>query len=164
MAIGFASAALLLGVVGTVRGAKAAKVEGEQAKAISEYNANLDDQNAELARRNAEAEVARIRKGAKKVKSQQRAAYAASGVEVGVGSSLLVLADTAREAELDIQTARERGEIEAAGYKASATASRFTGEQAYQAGKIGASSTILSGFGRAFQTGASIVNMGGSKK
>jgi hypothetical protein len=138
----------VLGVLGTGKQAKESKEAGQLGGAISDINANIATQNAALARIDAKAEETRVRKSAEKLKGTQRAAFAASGVELGTGSPLLVLADTAREAEIEALTVRNRGEIKATGFEREAVGQKFVGEQQRRAGDSGAKSTILSGAGR----------------
>ncbi len=149
--MGFAS--LALNAIGTGLSARQQVTEGATSQAIADRTAVIADQNAIIAKNQAVTEEFRIRRGAEKLKGKQRVAFAASGVDIGTGSPLLVLADTARQAEIDAMTVRTRGAIEEAGFKEQAVTKRYSGKQAYKAGKTGAFATILSGAGRALSTG-----------
>jgi hypothetical protein len=98
-------------------------------------------QNATLARLQAEEEVRRLRRQSDALMGRQRAVVAASGTTME-GSPLLIVQDTAREAEIEIRHILRGGE-------ARANAFQQAGSAAAQAGLIDAGSTLLSGIGRA---------------
>jgi len=146
--------AMLATGIGAKKSADAQKEAGATNQSINEFNARIDDQNAALVREQARTDEATLRRNAESFKGKQRAGFAASGVDIGVGTPLLVIADTARQAEIEAMTVRNRAEIEATGHTASAQSKRFAGDRALASGKAGASSTILSGAGRLLQMGS----------
>lgn len=75
------------------------------------------------------------------LKGRQRAVVAASGTTLE-GSPLLIVQDTAREAEIEVRHILRGGEARASAYQQA-------GEASAQAGFIDAGSTLLSGIGKA---------------
>lgn len=107
--------------------------------AISQANAAAQaaEYNAAVARQEAAAEEARRRREAERQMGQIRAGRAKSGVTVE-GSPLIVLADSAMEAEIDALNARWTGETSAKLYKMEARSAR-------RAGIYNAGASLLSG-------------------
>lgn len=160
MATGLGIASLGIQLFGSAKSAQQQQAAGETSQQIGEFNAQIAEQNAALARSQAAVEEARVRKSAEAFKGKQKAAFTASGVDPGTGSPLLVLADTAREAEIEALNVRRRGEIQATGFEQEAVGERFTGAQAVKAGSTGAKATILSGAGRSLATGFKLKQAG----
>lgn len=102
--------------------------------------------NAGLAEQQAESQAAVIREKARRLSGQNRAAIGASGVDIS-GSFLDALADSDIDAELDAQTARWNGKLEAMNQRGQANASRASGRSALVGGVFGAGSSAVSGFG-----------------
>ena len=98
-------------------------------------------QNAALARMQAEEDARRSRRLSDALMGRQRAAVASSGTTME-GSPLLIVQDTAAEAETEIRHILRGGAARANAYLEA-------GSAAAQAGFIGAGSTLLSGVGRA---------------
>jgi len=98
-------------------------------------------QNAALARMHAEEDARRSRREVEALMGKQRALVAASGTTLE-GSPLLILQDTAREAEIEVRHILRGG-------ASRADAFRRAGGAASRAGFIDAGSTLLSGIGRA---------------
>lgn len=90
---------------------------------------------------------------AAKAASSQRAAMAAGGVDVGSGTALDVLADTASAGAFDAAIAKNNAAREAYGYQVQAAMSRAEAKQARRQGNMGAVSSILT-------TGASVYKTG----
>lgn len=116
---------------------------GEAAGDVGEYNARMLEYQAGVSRETAGIEEAKLRRSAERFKGKQRALYAKAGVTFE-GSPLLVLADTAAEAEMDALAIRYAGETRATGMEMEAISSRWAGKTARMTGRIGAMSTILS--------------------
>jgi hypothetical protein len=119
--------------------------QGKAAKAAADYNATISIQNAQIARADAAAMAGQqdrenyLRLGA------IRAAQGKSGGEVGEGSVLDVLGDTAAQGELEKQNIIYQGEQRARGFTNTATLDTFSGKQAQTAGYMKAGSELLSG-------------------
>lgn len=126
---------------------------GKFNNAMAEQNAKIQTQAAEDAAGRGAIEANAAKQNAAQVAGSQRAAMAAGGVDVGSGSSLDLLSDTARGGELDALIARNNAARESYGLQVSAADSLARGRMARQQGNMGAVSTILS-------TGASVYGMG----
>lgn len=77
--------------------------------------------------------------------AQQRAGYAASGVEVGSGSPLATTADTAMFGELDALTIKNNAQQEAWGYLAQSEDFKRKSQLIKAAAKNNTGSTLLTG-------------------
>lgn len=126
---------------------------GKFNNAMAEQNAKIQTQAAEDAAGRGAIEANAAKQNAAQVAGSQRAAMAAGGVDVGSGSALDLLSDTARGGELDALIARNNAARESYGLQVSAADSLARGRMARQQGNMGAVSTILS-------TGASVYGMG----
>lgn len=136
---------------GTALSAYGQYQQGKSAQSLAQYNATLDRRNADTARLQATAEEERFRRQAARQRGEQVGKIAASGVVVNTGSPLLVLADSAREAEMDALNIRYGGELKAQGLEANARSEEFQGKNAKRQGIIGAGSTLLSGAARTYK-------------
>lgn len=121
-------------IVGSVIGA---------AGSISAANAQkrAAQQNAALARMQAEEDARRARRDSGALMGRQRAVVGGSGTTME-GSPLLIVQDTAREAEIEVRHILRGGEARARAYQEA-------GSAAAKAGFIDAGSTLLSGVSRA---------------
>jgi hypothetical protein len=148
----------------TILGAAGAIQQGQAAAAASKYNAQVQEMNATLADRRArdavargQAEEQRKRTEVSRIMGAQKAAMAANGVDVGFGSPLDTLVDTATLGELDALTIRSNSYREAYDYKvdavnrrAGANLSRMEGQSAKAGSYLDAAGTVLTGFGKAY--------------
>lgn len=148
----------------TVLGAAGSVQQGNAANASAQYNAQVADMNAKLSERQARDAVARgsIDEQQQRMKTsltlgQQRAAMAASGVDLKFGSPLDALVDTATMGELDAltirtNTYREERDIRQQGLNAQGQASmmRAEGAAAKSGGFLSAAGTVLGGGARAY--------------
>lgn len=168
-----AIASIGLQVYGQIRGAKAAKKQGEAAKAAADSQADLADYNASVAtlqqtdalERGTEEEN-RFRMGVRGMVGTQRAAQAAGNVDVNFGSAVDVQADATLLGEHDALTIRTNAGREAWGYSTQAEdlhrradIARKEGVYAEKAGKAAATShyieaggTILGGASNLLET------------
>lgn len=127
----------VVGAAGTLQ-AGAAQAEA------AEFNARVSEQEAQRARQAAAFEEQRLRDAARRVAGAQRAAIGASGIGFE-GSPLLVMADTAEEAELDALAIRFSGSTAEARAKSQAALDRLQARQARTAGFFQAGASILGG-------------------
>lgn len=125
---------------------------GKFNNAMAEQNAKIQTQAAEDAAGRGAIEANAAKQNAAQVAGSQRAAMAAGGVDVGSGSALDLLSDTARGGELDALIARNNAARESYGLQVSAADSLARGRMARQQGNMGAVSTILT-------TGANVYSM-----
>ena len=145
-----------LGAISQARGQRQAAA----AKAAEyEYQAKVDDNNRKVALWKAQdaqdrgaREEASLRIKVAQLKGRQKSVLAASGVEIGDGSALDILGDTAALGELDALTIRSNAEREAYEQKvnasnlaANASMKRMGAGNALIAGRIGAMTSLLSG-------------------
>lgn len=127
-------------------GAVSSIQQGRAARAAHEFNVQLAERDAETARRAAAADEVEARRQAAKRVGSQRAALAASGVDL-TGTPLDLLAETAEDDELNALRVRFGGETQAQGFQGRAASERFSGRQAMRAGVIGAVGQGLTGAG-----------------
>jgi hypothetical protein len=134
----------ILMIVGTAVSVLGAIQQGKAAKAASEFNAQVAEQDrantleqTSLQARQAERE-GRLRLG------KIRAAHGASG-GVFEGSVLDVLGDVAQQNELERQDILVQGQRQAAGLTNQASLDRMQGKQAVTASRFRAGSELISG-------------------
>jgi hypothetical protein len=149
---------------GQVKGGREAKRQGalqqqaaESQAELSDYNASVADLQATDATQRGEEEANHYRQGVRTLVGEQRATFAASGVNVDFGSAGEVQQDSAFLGELDALTIRTNAAREAWGYKTQAYDFRKraditrreginaaeAGKSAARAGVIGAGTTLL---------------------
>ena len=114
------------------------------AQRAASFNIAVDEANAQAARASAEWAIARHRYQTRKLLGSQRARYAISGFQLE-GTPLLVMQETAAQAELDEIAMRYLGETRAASFLNRAAATRFGREARSQAAKTGMLETLLTG-------------------
>lgn len=119
--------------------------QGQQQKEWGDYQAKQAEADAKAEKSAAEVHAEKIRKLARIQASEANASLAGSGVDVGEGTAININKDIYANAEYDALTtilngadAARRGEAAAAGY-------RLRGQQARQAGNLGAASSVLGG-------------------
>lgn len=154
--------AMVASLASAAVGAVGAVQQGNAAAASAKYNAQVNENNntlalraAEDARKRGEVEAQEHNRKVTALRGRQTAAMAASGLDVGSGSPLAILGDTAQMGALDTQTIRNNTEREALGYeaqgmnfRAEAGLNRMQGKSARQAGMIGAVGSVVSGVGQ----------------
>lgn len=141
------AASAAISAVGSIRQAQATA-------AAANYNAQVADRNATVARQQAAADEVRQRSVNSRRLGSIRAAYGASGVTME-GTPLEVLEDSAAQAELDALTIRYKGELAAIGANDEATLQRSRAKNARAEGNISAAGTLL-------RAGASYYSSGGA--
>jgi len=117
--------------------------QGKYQEQVGKNNAIVQNRMAENAVQRGQQEEQRHRMRVAQMKSDQRAAFGASGRDIS-GSALDIIGDTAQMGELDAMTLRSNAETEAYGHKVAAVNSRAEGKLARQKGKFAAGSTLLS--------------------
>lgn len=134
-------------LAGTAVSALGAVQAGKAQNEVAQYNAKVADNNATAERERAAYDAGLIKDERRRVIGSQRAAMAANGLDISSGSPVAVLGDTTGQAEMDVLARLYGGESAATAYKNDATRMRIEGKAAKQAGKIGAGTTLLTGFG-----------------
>jgi hypothetical protein len=142
---------------GAIRQARASKKAGEAQQDAAESQAGLADYNAAVAEVQAKDAITRgaedehrFRSSIRTLIGSQRAAFAASNVDVSFGSAVDVQADAAELGELDALTIRNNAAREAWGYNVQADDLRKRAEIARKEG------VYFEQQGRAAATGAYI--------
>jgi hypothetical protein len=135
-----------LGAIGTVASAVGAVQAGGQADAVGKYNAQVAENNAAAERQRAAYEAGITRDRVRQIVGAQRAAGAASGLDIQSGTPVAVLGDTAKQGELDVLARLYSGESAARASQNDATMFRAQGRAQKQAGFINAASSLMSGF------------------
>lgn len=148
-------------VFGGAMGAGASAKAGKAQAGAYEFNAEVNDQNAQLARQAADADILNLKRDAYQTIGAQRAGYGASGVSGDSGSALDVLANSTAQAVLDQQRRRYQGALQAQDQENQAAINRHNAKIAKTGGQGIAAAQVLSGVGSA----ASQLNSSyGSKK
>lgn len=163
VATGVANAALAVGVVGGVAssaiGAVSSYSQGKQQQAMYNYQAQINQENARIAQKNAATErqtgieEARLqRMKTLQVIGSQKTAMAANGMDITQGTSLDIIHDTAAMGELDalqIETNYEKKalayEQQANNFSNQANLDVISGRNAYKSGQINAVTEGLNG-------------------
>lgn len=121
-----------------------AAASGMQAAAAADYNAQVAERDAQMATQAAAFEEDLHRERLRKTLSAQRVATGASGGAME-GSPLIVMQQTAEDAEIDALAIRYGGSVEAARAQSRAAASRMEARAARTGAVIGAGASLLSG-------------------
>jgi hypothetical protein len=143
--------------------------QGNAINAQSKYEAKIADRNAKIteqgkldAARRGEREQLNHWRRVAQAAGQQRAEFAAGGLDVNFGTPAEVVEDTMMIGYEDssIIASNTKKEIEGydleqANYRDAAVAARMRGKAAKQAGKIGAVGTLIGTVGKAASMGAS---------
>lgn len=137
----------ILGVIGTAVSAAGSIAAGIQSQKVANYNAEVAQNNATAERQRASYEADITRGRVRQVIGAQRAAGAASGLDVRSGTPIAVLGDTAKSGELDVLARLYQGESAAVAYENDARRMRAEGKAAKIGGFINAGTSLLSGFG-----------------
>lgn len=140
----FMAAALpyIAGGVAAISAISSASAQSSAAK----YNAQIARQNADMARQQGEAAQQQQQREAARKLGAMRAAYGASGVDIGSGSPLDVLADSASQAELDRLTIKYNYDARAIGYDNTAMLEDAKAENAKSSGVLNAIGSAASAF------------------
>lgn len=182
---GVANATLGAGLIGgAVSGIVGGIQSGKAAQAEAEYQANIARQNAKIAEQNAAQERQAGLEDARKQRmktmaaiGEQKVGIAANGAEIGSGTAIDTIEDTATLGELDALTVQYNAEQRALNYEQQANNFNnqanldvLKGQNAATAGKINAISagfkglsnsmnTLAGGFGSGFGS-----SLGGGKQ
>lgn len=145
-------ASTAVGAYGQIQQGQAINAQAKYEAKVSERNAKLSEAGREDARKRGEREQLNHWRRVSQMMGEQRAQFAAGGIDVNFGTPgevvedtmLIGLEDSSILAE-NTKKEMEGFDIEAANYRDSAKAAKMRGKAAKQAGYIGAASTILGG-------------------
>ena len=158
-----------LAALGQVQAGAAAAAQARSQQAISQFNAQVQEQEAKARRAATQFEQERQAKEADRVGGRLRALLSASGVVPSAGTPLLLQAEQAAESELEnlligfegrtgVQRARSKAELDRLQAGVFGQRAGF----ARRAGRIGAGTTLLTGLGGAAIGGAGFFGGGGT--
>lgn len=148
------SASVLM-AIGSGVSALGSIAQGQQAKAMGNYQAEQAAADAEAARGQAQVEAAKIRKAGERQRSSAIASMAAAGVDSNVGTAELINKEITAGAEEDALTAVFGGSTSARRLNAQGQAAKISGDNAARAGFLNAGSTALragSAFGKGWRS------------
>lgn len=151
--------AIGLTALGTYQNYQAANAQADAQAQAYEAQSKVAEQNAALANRQAESnaeagamKAAQILQRARQVKASQAAAYSANGVDISTGSALDVLSDTEAQGKLDQANALYDAatntwslQAQATNYQNQANAYKSSANNAREAGKMNAMTSLLTG-------------------
>lgn len=132
-------------VAGTYGQMQAARSQAAYQASIANQNAKIAESQAMAAGQAGTLEQNQIRQRARQVEGSQKAAAAASGLDISAGSPLAILGDTAYLAEQDIQTSRYNTALQQWGLTEQAKDYRSQAKYATEAGEQAAKSALLTG-------------------
>lgn len=154
-----AVASLATAAVGTGLQAYGQYQQGKTAARVADYNARQAEQQALQTEMDATETIRRKREQDKRLLATQRTRYAASGV-VQAGTPLEVMAESASLLEMEtLDYARQQGQ-RATAMRTQAISDRIAGRDAFRAGRIGAGTSLLTGFGSMAGNAAQFKNTG----
>lgn len=119
--------------------------EGNAGYRAGMANAGFQEENARGAELQGALEEARIRREERAMAGEAIAGMGASGIQIGTGSALEALRQSAYNAEYDAMTARFSAATEARAYRLDAQAKRREAKDARKAGFLRAGAAILGG-------------------
>lgn len=145
-----------VGAYSAVQSGKAAEAQYKSAQQAADYNAEIEAQNARVARQQAGAREEAQRRQARQVLGEQRAALSQAGIGLA-GSAADVYGQSAANAELDALNIRYEGELGARGLLAQSALTSYEGKvagmnakSAKKAGYVNAASSLLAGATNAY--------------
>lgn len=137
--------ALVASVAGSLMAAKGQEEAGEARQEAANAQAYQFEIEADQTRDASKAQADKIRKAAAKQRAQSDAAFAASGVSVGVGTPVKINQSIDRDAESDAYNTMLSGERQGRSLDTQAHLARKTGVYAARAGKTAATGSLLAG-------------------
>lgn len=147
MAMAFPIAAIGLSLLGTMQSSSAASAAGKAQAQALQYNAAINNRNAQIALAQGEADAAIHARDTRKKLAAIQAASAASGFGADP-TALDLLESSAFEAEQDKQMIGYKARIKAMGYTDQANLDTVAAANAKTTGANNASTAFLSGLGK----------------
>lgn len=146
-----------ISVLGQIQAGREAEAMGESAQNIANYNAAIQEREARAIRQKAGFEQRRQAEAAARTKSRLRARLAASGALMEVGAPLMLQEEQAVELELENLGIGYEAEVGVQRTLSQAELDRLQGRIYREKGKVtkkaaylGAGTTLLTGFGEAW--------------
>lgn len=144
--------ALTAMAVGTAVSAYGSYQQGKATERAMNYNAQVAEQNAKVAKDKAAYEAELQASKLRRAIGAQRAAQSGSGYLLS-GTALDLQEDTTIQGEMDRLAILYGGEVESSNLKSEAQLARMQGKAAAQAGTTAAFGTLLSGAGQTYYAG-----------
>lgn len=135
-----------IAVAGTAVSAYGQLQAGNAQRDAAEFNARTAEINAAQSEAATIDQLQQLARRTRITDSKQRAGYAKAGVK-REGTPLEVLTETANLADKDAYRLREQGRLAVQGFQTQAAQARHAGKVAQTNSRIGAGSTLLTGFG-----------------
>jgi hypothetical protein len=117
--------------------------QGRVAKQVGRNNAIMAEYAAQDAQKRAGESAIRVQQKASQIKGSQRAAMAAKGLDLGVGTQADLVDQTDFFGATDAATTRDNGNRDAWSARASGDAARAQGDAASRQANLSAFSTVL---------------------
>lgn len=136
--------------VGTAISAYSQYRQSQQQQAVSEYQAELYEEEAKEAEKSAKYDEERHRESVRSMLAAQRALYGASGVDLSSASASAVMLETKREGELDALQIRRGGEVAATSARNQAILQRYYGRTSKRMMPLQVGGTLLSGAAKTY--------------
>jgi len=155
-----AMAATVMMGVGTAISAYGAYQQGKNTRALNEYNAQIAEQNAKIAQDKADYDKEQLKRRIRKLQGSTTVALSKAGVDATEGSAIDLFEELAIESEKDLLMIQYNADLKKRGYAVEAATARFTGAAAYQAGKMRATSTLLTGGSSTYKYGQDVEAFG----
>jgi hypothetical protein len=143
-----------IAVIGTTVAAYGQYQAGQAQEATANYNAKLAENEAKAKEQQAHVESLQMQKQKERLAASQRAGFAKGGSVITEGTPLLLMAEQAGQAELDILNNQRNRAMESTALRSEATLSKFQGKQAAKASNISAGTTLLQGAGDMYLAGS----------
>ena len=144
--------------------ARAAESAGDFSRSQAEENARLQELQADDIEKKGQQEASLFRRKARGLIGKQRAALAAQGIDIGVGTAADVQAETAEIAEQDASQIRINAIRQAFGVRTAAINTRAQGEFDQIAGRAAARNALVTGGLGAVTSGAGAFNFDAKPK
>jgi len=141
--------ATVVSVVGLAVSTYASYESAQAQKKVASYNAKLAENEAIAKEQQAHAESLQMQKSKERLLASQRAGFAKAGAVSTAGTPLLLMAEQAGTAELDILNQQRNRAMEVTALQSEASLHRFKASQTGTAGLVG---TALSGVGSSLST------------
>jgi hypothetical protein len=136
----------LFQIAGTVLSAVGQLSRGQQQQDWGEWQAEQARADAQAAREEGEVRSERIRRLGRRQQSEARAALAASGVETGAGTAVVIDRQIGRDAEADAEQERLAGLRRGARYEQEGEAASIQGRNAATGSMLAAGATLATGW------------------
>ena len=145
-------ATVMMGV-GTAISAYGAYQQGKQQKMLNDYNAKVAMQNKIAVAEKAEYDKEQLKRRVRKLQGSTTVALAKAGVDSTEGTAIDLFEELAIMGEQDLLMIQYNADLKKRGYEVEASTARFTGAAAYQAGKMRAAGTLLTGGSETYKYG-----------